>query len=275
MRGRDLVLRALAILPGPRITCNFCGQRFRRIGPDYSEALHCPRCGSVARERVVYEAILERFTSQRGNQVISGNAALRDLRVLEFSPRNNAVRRSTYLRTFKSYVASDFDQSAHVGDIQLDLSDAAAVAALAGSYDVIILCHVLEHIPEYRAAIANLARLVAPNGQVFFQVPFLEALYTQVTWDEFHGDHTRVFHRFGFDIITEFEPHFSEITLYLGARDAEVFSAGVNRAKYGYLPTMSSDCRIIEFGPEKLRENGLGSADLCEVLVLGSARVDA
>lgn len=267
---RNLTLRVLGSLPGDRIDCNFCGQRFRRIGPNHSEGLSCPRCGSVARERVVYAAILDQFAPDSTSRRVDGNERLSGLRVLELSPRAHRVRRRLYGRTFKSYTSSDFDQSAHAGDIVLDLTDDVGIGQLLGTFDILIVCHVLEHIPDYRVAIRNTARLLSPNGKLFFQVPFLEPSYLEGTGDEYHGDNTLVYHRFGFDIIDDFAPSFSSITLYLATQAPHFTSPEVSRGKYEILPEVHADFHTIEFGPERVRREGLGSADLCEVLVLAN-----
>jgi SAM-dependent methyltransferase len=266
--ARDSALRLSSHLPGDHITCNFCGQRFVKIGTDHSEGLHCPKCGAIARERTVYAAILEQYGDLADREIIAGNPTLSELRLLEFSPRNNEVRRQIYERSFRTYVASDFDLSAHAGDIRIDLSDRASVEEIATKFDVIILSHVLEHIPDYAAAIANLPLLLAPGGSVFFQVPFLEGGYTKVTWDEFHGDNTRVYHRFGFDVADDLLGVFPAVTVYVGLLDFELTSQEVAKTKYDQLRAGAFGCRIVEFGRDAMRELGLGSPDLCEVIML-------
>jgi SAM-dependent methyltransferase len=173
-----------------------------------------------------------------------------------------------YQRSFKRYVASDFDLSDHAGDVIIDLSDRQSVAKISDKFDIIILSHVVEHIPDYKAAIANLPLLLAPGGRVFFQVPFLEGAYTQVTWDEFHGDNTRVYHRFGFDIVGDVVSIFPAVTLYVGLLDFPITSHEVAKSKYDQLRDGALECRVVEFGRDAMREMGLGSPDLCEVMML-------
>jgi hypothetical protein len=268
LSARDSALRLSSYLPGDHITCNFCGQRFKPVGAVHSEGLHCPKCGAIARERTVYAAVLDQLGGSPGSEIIAANPKLSSLTVLEFSPRNNEVRREIYRRSFKRYVASDFDLSAHVGDVIMDLSDEPSVTKITDKFDIIILSHVLEHIPNYKAAIANLPLLLAPGGKVFFQVPFLEVSYTKVTWDEFHGDDTRVYHRFGFDIVGDLVQIFPTVTLYVGLLDFPITSPEVATAKYDQLRDGALECRVVEFGRESMREMGLGNPDLCEVMML-------
>jgi hypothetical protein len=268
LSARDSALRLSSYLPGDHITCNFCGQRFVRIGADHSEGLHCPKCGAIARERTVYAAVLDQLDGLADREIVAGNPKLSELSVLEFSPRNNTVRRQIYRQTFKSYVASDFDLSAHAGDVIIDLSDRASVEKINEKFDIIILSHVVEHIPNYEAAIANLPLLLASGGKVLFQVPFLEGGYTKVTWDEFHGDNTRVYHRFGFDIVDDLLAVFPAVTVYLGLLDFPVTSHEVAKTKYDLLRRGALGCRVVEFGVAAMHEIGLGSPDLCEVIML-------
>jgi SAM-dependent methyltransferase len=268
LSARDFALRLSSHLPGDHITCNFCGQRFVKIGADHSEGLHCPKCGAIARERTVYAAILDQYRGRSTHEIIAGNRKLAELSVLEFSPRNNEIRRDIYGQTFKNYVASDFDLSAHAGDVKIDLSDRDSVEKIATKFEVIILSHVLEHIPDFEAALDNLPLLLAPGGSVYFQVPFLEGGYTAVTWDEFHGDNTRVYHRFGFDVVLNLLQVFPAVTVYLGLLDFALTSSEVANSKYDQLRAGDLGCRIVEFGRDAMREFGLGSPDLCEVIVL-------
>jgi SAM-dependent methyltransferase len=265
---RNLAMRLASVLPGPQIKCNFCGTEFRRLGRDHSEGLPCVRCGSIARERVIYAAILSECTANPDATIVK-NAELENLRVLEFSPRSHVIRRALYSNTFAEYVASDFDFAYHSGDIQLDLTDLTSVQNYVGHFDVVIFAHVLEHIPDYRLAISNLSKLLSASGKVFFQVPILESKYTKVTWDEFHGDHTRAYHRFGFDVMEDLLPSFPSVKAYVGLRDFPVRLEEVSVNKYDYLRTSKANFKLEEFGTHALKSQGLGCPELCEVIVLG------
>ena len=103
--------------------CNIChwsGPAFS--GPFHTEMADCPLCGSIARDRFLLHCFLSRVPYRRG------------LRVLETSPRMGAGYREMMHRHF-DYTASDFDQSAHIGDIRLDLQDIALPSA---SVDVLL-----------------------------------------------------------------------------------------------------------------------------------------
>jgi hypothetical protein len=59
---------------------------------------------------------------------------------------------------------------------------------------------VLEHVPDTDKALGELRRVVAPGGHMMLQVPILQATTAPPALPEFHGDHTPVFWRFGFDL---------------------------------------------------------------------------
>ncbi|MBN1557144.1 MAG: methyltransferase domain-containing protein [Lentisphaerae bacterium] len=44
-------------------------------------------------------------------------------------------------------------------------------AACAGPFDLVVLSHVLEHMPDPRGALRRIARRVAPGGRIFIEVP--------------------------------------------------------------------------------------------------------
>ncbi len=246
------------------INCNFCGRDFLRLTPDHSEFLGCPGCGAVARERTVYQALLHEL--DRPEAIVTRNPHLAGLRLLEFSPRNYSYRRRIYRSTFAEYLASDFDLSAHQGDIKVDLTRPTDIEPIAGSFDVVICAHVLEHVFDYRTAIVHLAKLIKPGGLVLLQVPVLESRYTNITWDEFHGDNTRVYHRFGFDLAEELEKVFTEVKIIVGQLNFEITSPEIHPQKYDFI--RQGKVPFAEFGPQLMRRRGLGCPDLCEVFVL-------
>jgi SAM-dependent methyltransferase len=165
--------------------CNIChwsGGEF--IGPYHTEMATCPRCGSVARDRF----LLFCFLSRRGYA--------KNLRVLETSPRMGAGYRSMMRRYFK-YTASDYDLSAHEGDIQIDLQ---AMALPDASVDILLTPHVLEHVPDTAKALSEIYRVLAPGGRMYLQVPLCYGTTHVPSTPEFHADNTPVFFNFGWDL---------------------------------------------------------------------------
>lgn len=165
--------------------CNIChwsGDEF--VGSFHSEMATCPRCGSIARDRFLMFCFLSRTTYRPG------------LVVLETSPRLGAAYRRM-MRTYFSYTASDFDLSAHEGDIRLDLQ---AIDLPDSSVDVLVTPHVLEHVPDTGRALAEIHRILAPHGRMYLQVPLCRGTTATPATPEFHADNTPVFFNFGWDL---------------------------------------------------------------------------
>ncbi len=172
--------------------CNICrwtGTAFE--GPQHSEFATCPRCGSIARDRFLFWCFVERTPP-----------SLRT-RLLETSPRLGPDYRRAMDRWF-TYTCSDFDERAHAGTVRLDLQ---AIDLPDQSLDAILTPHVLEHVPETDRALDEIARVLAPGGRMYLQVPVLQGATAPPTEPEFHGDDTPVFWRFGPDLTARLRDH--------------------------------------------------------------------
>jgi SAM-dependent methyltransferase len=165
--------------------CNVCrwtGSAF--LGEAHTESANCPQCGSIARDRFLLWCFTKRSPKMRG------------ARVIETSPRLGDDYRE-YMRRWFSYRTSDFDLSAHRGDIQLDLQ---SIDLPDASVDVVLTPHVLEHVPDTAKALAELFRVIAPGGRMYLQIPIVYGATAAPTEPEFHADNTPVFWNFGWDL---------------------------------------------------------------------------
>ena len=165
--------------------CNVCrwtGDTF--VGPFHAEMATCPVCGSVSRDRFLLHSFFTTITKPSG------------LRVWETSPRLG----DHYLRMMRKhfeYFASDYDLSAHEGDIQIDLQN---IALPDESIDVLLTPHVLEHVPDTDRALAEIHRVLKPGAHMFLQVPLQVGITRVPPEPEFHADNTPVFFNFGWDL---------------------------------------------------------------------------
>lgn len=179
-----------AVTAGHAAVCNIChwaGEEF--LGTDHSESSTCPRCGSIARDRF----LLFSFLSQSAHD--------KSLRVLETSPRLGREYRRMMCDLF-DYRSSDFDLSAHRGDIRIDLQNIALPDA---SIDVLLTPHVLEHVPDPKRALRDIHRVLSVGGMIYLQVPLQQGRTSVPTEPEFHGDNTPVHFRFGWDLVDDIE----------------------------------------------------------------------
>jgi SAM-dependent methyltransferase len=172
-------------LPDQGVVCPICrwtGARFR--GEAHVENSFCERCDSITRDRFLFWAFVARMPHAEG------------LRVWETSPRMGARYRRA-MSTWFRYLCSDFDERNHRGVVRIDLQ---RVALPDASVDVLLTPHVLEHVPDTGAALAEIHRVLAPGGRMFLQVPLLQGTTAPPTEPEFHDDDTPVFWRFGPDL---------------------------------------------------------------------------
>lgn len=140
---------------GLRYKCPLCGGRFRKLreanGRDLSE---CPRCLSRERHRYMW------MYFQRNQKLLAHTRKL-----LHIAPDAGLGRR---LRTTAgiSYIGADLDPLED--QVKIDITN---IEYPDGSFDAVICNHVLEHVPEAQQALAELRRILAPEGWAIITVP--------------------------------------------------------------------------------------------------------
>jgi hypothetical protein len=120
----------------------------------------CPSCKSTDRERLVYLYLKWRLA----------NKTQQRLRILHIAPETNI------LKTIKSmsdvlYLTADFCKPP--ADLLFDLTKAPFPDCM---FDAIICNHVLQEIPDDRAAMAEIRRMLRPGGWAVLQVPLSHVL---------------------------------------------------------------------------------------------------
>ena len=116
----------------------------------------CPRCGALERHRIQFLAL---------QRVLEGRPT-RQMSLLHFAPEPFFV--DLFRGKFGRYETADLEVDGvdHKVDIQkLPFRDA--------SYDLVYASHVLEHIPDDRAAIAEIRRILKPGGFAMLAVPMV------------------------------------------------------------------------------------------------------
>ncbi len=144
----------------------------------------CPACGSIPRHRIIAWYLGRHLELVRGRDV------------LHFAAERGLSR--WFGRHGVRVTTADLRAPA---DLQLDLCD---IALPDGSWDVIVCNHVLEHVADWRRALAELRRVLRPGGLLVCSFPIdprLETVYEdagvvtpegRVAWFGQH-DHLRVF----------------------------------------------------------------------------------
>lgn len=128
----------------------------------------CPRCDAFDRDRLTAIYLEEVFrTFDR----------TRTYRLLEFAP-GDALHKKLKSYPFIAYRSADLSRT--TVDEKVDLTDMAGYPA--GSVDIILCSHILEHIPEDRKAMREIRRVLKPDGFAVILVPLVVGL------DETHED---------------------------------------------------------------------------------------
>ncbi|MFK7807247.1 MAG: methyltransferase domain-containing protein [Saprospiraceae bacterium] len=140
---------------GDKFECNVCGfhlNQFVQLS-NINEKL-CPNCGSLPRTRRLTKILFSEINVENKN-------------ILHFSPPN-ALKKKIKKINPEGYVTTDY-MDEFEADKKLDITN---IGEPNHSYDLIICYHVLEHIEEDRKAMAELFRILKPNGLVLIQTPF-------------------------------------------------------------------------------------------------------
>jgi hypothetical protein len=138
--------------------CGWCGARFlNHVG--YQETLRnyvCPRCGSHARHRGL-AVFLRRMLAARE----------RPATVLHCAPERGIA---AVLAANPKISCITVDMAPHTVSVRADI---CALPFQEAAFDLIICCHVLEHLPADGPALKEIARALKPCGQALVMVPML------------------------------------------------------------------------------------------------------
>jgi SAM-dependent methyltransferase len=185
VRRHGKVLKRAIKLPrylGNEHQCPVCGVRLRAFRPVWKSywrdvarfapvhppsametlnlaAFTCPRCDAFDRDRLTAIFLDETFrTFDRS----------RTYRLLEFAP-GDALHKKLRRYPFIAYRSADLNRK--TVDERIDLT---AMNRYTGrSLDIILCSHVLEHIPDDRKAMSEIARVLKPDGFAVLLVPLV------------------------------------------------------------------------------------------------------
>lgn len=146
--------------PATGIFCPACGRAFLKLrpGPGGRPDASCPFCESLERQRLL--SLLLR----------SAAPALSGARVLDVAPSDYTTRIFREM-DLGQLIGLDFDPAADLRavDVQASITDLPLPDDVV---DFAICYHVFEHVPEDRRGMAELARVLRPDGVALVQVPW-------------------------------------------------------------------------------------------------------
>jgi SAM-dependent methyltransferase len=141
---------------GRRFQCNICGKRLRKFITMKNGDRLCPCCGSMSRNRRFWDILKSDFLVGRP-------------RILDFSP-SRCLYRKLKRQPSIDYTGVDYSGQ-FFADKKLDITN---IDEKDDSYDLIICCHVLEHVEDDQKAIRELYRILKKGGYAVIQTPFKE-----------------------------------------------------------------------------------------------------
>jgi SAM-dependent methyltransferase len=160
---------------GTKYQCPFCNRTFRKllpgglsnpvlveqqvVGGGCRPNAYCPRCSSSDRERNIYLYLKEQTT------IFS-----EDVSVLHIAPEES-LQKVLSSRPNITYTSADL--SSPLAMIKMDIVD---IPFEDEQFDVILCNHVLEHVLNDTAALAELFRVLKPTGWAILQVPISMSL---------------------------------------------------------------------------------------------------
>lgn len=175
--------------------CNICGSDSFRPGPNGrlsqgGQPPACCGCGSLERHRI-FRSI---FDAIRTPDYAS-------MRCLQFS-----IDPSIDPAWFHEHETTLYGIRNSLDVQAIDRPDAC--------YDLVVCNHIIEHVPDDRAAVRELVRIVRPDGMLFLTFPLMREV--TVDWGypdpKLHG-HYRVYGRNVVDLFREEVPHAHVIAL--------------------------------------------------------------
>lgn len=135
--------------------CPCCERRFRRLMGFRGVAnVRCPGCGSMNRHRLLWLYLRTRT-----------RLLTRSARVLHVAPEYPLWR---VLRKMPHLQYTSTDLMSDLADVRADLQN---LPFADDSFDVVICNHVLEHVDDDAAAMAEIRRVLAPDGWAILMHP--------------------------------------------------------------------------------------------------------
>ena len=173
--------------------CNYTGA-FKDMHPPTGSRRHalCPKCYALERHRIQYLVVNELL-----NKMDASN-----LSMLHFAPEN--FFRNYFSTKFGTYETADLYMP-NV-DHQVDLQN---LPFEDSSYDFIFASHVLEHIPDDTKALAEIRRILKPNGIAVLPVPLVAE--TTIEYPEPNPNEEYHVRAPGLDYFERYEPFFRKI----------------------------------------------------------------
>src|SRR5688572_29965487 len=144
---------------GRDVTCPVCCKSFKKFLPygriNPRENALCPNCLSLERHRLMWLYLKEQTDFFKNG-----------LHVLHIAPEACFIKRFEKIHGHR-YVTADIESP--LAKIKMDIHQ---IPFEKNTFDVVLCNHVLEHVKDDIRAMAEIHRVLKPNGFAILQVPF-------------------------------------------------------------------------------------------------------
>jgi len=210
------------------------GERF----PNFRERLICEKCGLNSRLRATYHLLEKLFPDLGSTKVYITE---------EVTPFYDLLKKRIPGLVGSEYFEENPERRVFVSKISREIrnEDLTGLTFPDNEFDLVVSLEVLEHIPDFKKALAELYRITKPGGYFLFSVPFLEncektlvrarmenGAVKYLLPAEYHGDPVAgesclCFYHFGWDML--------ETLKKIGFSEAGVYAD--HSIQFGYLGT--------------------------------------
>jgi len=131
------------------------------LEPNWREHLQCESCKLVTRLRFLFHVLDSEFSYSSSSRVYVSE------RLTEFYSRLESI--------FPSIIGSEYlSESATPGELYEGIrhENIESLSFDSGMFDLVISCDVLEHVLDYKAAIASIFDVLDEGGTALFTAPF-------------------------------------------------------------------------------------------------------
>lgn len=160
--------------PGKKAYCVYCGKSYSKFlhegvkadvfrkyqvaGGGYKLNVQCPHCGSVDRSRLLYLFFKLRTDVYK-----------KQTRILHISPNHEIARALGENENVQQVCGTiEPEQYKEFNAVYLDVQN---IDAEDNYFDVVVCCHVIEHVENDAQALQEIYRVIKPKGFAVLQVP--------------------------------------------------------------------------------------------------------
>ena len=192
----NLLIFKFRNLQEEKFACPVCGYSgpFMDFAPPTGLRKHaeCPNCNALERHRIQFVVV---------------NEVLRDrntahLKMLHFAPE--PFFREFFSQRFGQYETADLSMEGVTHNVDLQQLPFADE-----TYDFVFASHVLEHVPDDEKAIAEIRRILKPNGIAILPVPIVAE--KTIEYREPNPNETYHVRAPGMDYFDRYKRHFSKV----------------------------------------------------------------